>query len=185
VNAKRNRYYALVRKYESQGNFKKANRIKENNLGKKKYDRLKEKHDSTVKSDINYSLNQFFSIEKPSDLIQEDLSFVSWKKKFSKEIKRKLTRWIKGYVKERIEFKCSILGVNYHNVNAAYTSQLCHQCGHFGKRNEDLFTCENCGEMHADINASKNILARLHDPEIDLYTNYKTVKKILESRISA
>ena len=95
--------------------------------------------------------------EKPSDVIQEDLSFVSWNDKFPKQVKRKLSRWIKGYIKERLEFKCDVLGIKHHKVNAAYTSQVCYKCHYFGKRNDDVFTCSNCGNMHADINASHNI----------------------------
>lgn len=182
VNAKRNRIYAQIKKCEETGDIEKANRIRENNFGKKKYNRQKAKFDATTKSTINLALNQFFKTEKPSDVIQEDLSFVSWNKKFPKKTKRQLSRWIKGYVRERIEFKCEVWGVRHHKVNAAYTSQVCYLCKKFGKRNGDIFTCEKCGGTHADINASRNVLDRWKDKEITLYTNYKTVKKILEAR---
>jgi ribosomal protein S17 len=58
INAKRNRFHALYKKYVEQGNFKKAGVIKENNLGKVKYNSHKEKNDQRVKSYINFSLNQ-------------------------------------------------------------------------------------------------------------------------------
>ncbi|MFD3447934.1 zinc ribbon domain-containing protein [Microbacteriaceae bacterium 4G12] len=185
VNAKRNPYYALVRKYEAEGNLVKANTIRTNNLGKKKYNKQKKKHDATVKSYINDSLNQFIFSEKPSDMIQEDLSFVSWNDKFPKHVKRKLSRWIKGYIKDRLEYKAELYKIKIHKVNAAYTSQVCYKCGCFGHRNVDVFTCTKCGEIHADINASHNIKERKNDKEITLYTNYKTVKQILENRITA
>ncbi|KAA9031720.1 zinc ribbon domain-containing protein [Niallia endozanthoxylica] len=182
-NAVRNQYWALAKKYEAEGQVEKAQNIWKNNFGKKKYHHQKLKHDMTVKSVINFSLNQFFLIERPSMVISEDLSFVSWNDKFPKSVKRKLSRWIKGYVRKRIEFKCNVWHVEYQLVNAAYTSQTCHKCGEFGNRQGDIFKCKNCGNMHADINASHNIKQRKDDKEIKQYTSYKEVKKILEERI--
>ena len=181
-NKLRNPYWALAKKYEKEGNFKKAQNIWKNNFGKIKYKKQKGKHDATVKSYINFSLNQFFIMEKPSMIISEDLSFVSWKDKFPKHIKRKLSRWIKGYVKERIEFKCKVWGVEYQLVNAAYTSQICHKCGKFGTRKLDNFECPSHGKIHADINAGNNIKQRKNDHEIKRFTPYKEVKKILKER---
>ena len=66
----------------------------------------------------------------------------------------------------------------------AYTSQICSKCGRFGVRDGDSFVCDNCGEIHADINASINILERKYDKEIKMFTSYKKVKEILESRIA-
>jgi putative transposase len=181
-NKLRNPYWALAKKYEKEGNFKKAQNIWKNNFGKKKYKKQKERHDAKVKSYINFSLNQFYTIEKPSMIISEDLTFVTWKDKFPKHVKRKLSRWIKGYVKERIEFKCEVWGVEYKVVNAAYTSQFCHKCEKFGSRSLDVFECSTCGKMHADLNAGNNIKQRKSDKEINLFTPYKKVKNILEER---
>ncbi len=46
-----------------------------------------------------------------------------------------------------------------------------------------MFVCPKCNKVHADINASKNILNRKYDKDITLYTNYKKVKDILEKRV--
>lgn len=182
VNQKRNQYYALARKYEENGNKEKAEQIRKNNLGKKKYNHLKNKHGATVKSYINHSLNQFFYTERPSSVITEALDFVSWDDRYPAHVKRKLSRWIKGYIQERIEFKTDSWNVYLYNVNAAYTSQICNDCGSFGVRKGDSFTCPSCDHKHADINASKNILDRKNDKEIELYTPYKKVKEILIKR---
>ncbi len=64
VNAQRNRFWALYNQYIEQDNIEKANKIKENNLGKVKYNHNKLKHDQTVKSYINYSLNQLIKERK-------------------------------------------------------------------------------------------------------------------------
>jgi transposase len=181
-NKLRNQYWALAKKYEKEGNLKKTQNIWKYNFGKKKYNCQKEKHDATVKSYINFSLNHFFYEEKPSMVFSEDLSFVSWNDKFPKYLKRKLSRWIKGYIKKRVEFKCEVWGIEYKLVNAAYSSQICHKCGSFGKRNLDVFECPSCGEMHADINAAINLKQRKDDKQIKPFTPYKDVKKILEGR---
>ena len=183
VNSNRNRIYAKYLIYLESGNFKKANTIKDHNLGKKKYFKAKHRHDERVKSYINYSLNNLLKEEKPREIVMEQLDFVSWDDRFSKSVKRKLSRWIKGYIRERIEYKCDLNSIKYTYINPAYTSKTCNICGSFGNRNGDIFTCPKCGKVHSDINASKNILKRKTDEEITLYTPYKKVKEILLNRV--
>ena len=88
-----------------------------------------------------------------------------------------------GYIKERLEYKCDYNSIKYTYINPAYTSKMCNICGQFGIRNGDVFTCPKCGKVHADSNASKNILNRKYDKEISLYTPYSKVKEILEGRV--
>jgi putative transposase len=49
-------------------------------------------------------------------------------------------------------------------INPAYTSQICHACGHIAsasRENQAVFRCVACGHCdHADINAAKNIADR-------------------------
>lgn len=89
----------------------------------------------------------------------------------------------------RVEYYCQQYGIDFKDVNPAYTSQYCPNCGQhftvrFGKHNEKTL-CPNCGEMDCNIAASKNILARATDKEITLYTPYKKVKAILDQRIAS
>jgi IS605 OrfB family transposase len=48
-------------------------------------------------------------------------------------------------------------------INPAYTSQICHACGHCAAENREsqaVFRCRACGHAdHADVNAAKNIAA--------------------------
>jgi putative transposase len=48
-------------------------------------------------------------------------------------------------------------------IDPAYTSQICHACGHCEARNREsqaVFRCRACGHTdHADVNAAKNIAA--------------------------
>jgi len=183
-NKQRNRFWALYNKHLKENNLIKANNIKKNNLGKIKYNHHKNKHDQTVKSYINHSIRQLINIEKPTEIIMEQLNFTSWNKKYPKSIKRKLSRWIKGYIRERLEYLCSYYDINITYINPAYTSRTCNICDSFGERKGDVFTCPKCGKLHADINASKNILNRKYDKEITLYTPFKKVRDILEKRVN-
>jgi transposase len=115
-------------------------------------------------------------------LVVEELTFQYWKDKIPKPIKAKLSRWIKGYIQQRLEFICQKEGISLENVNPAYTSQICHHCGRFGKRNGKTFVCPECGKIDADINAAHNIKNRYNDKEIKRYTPYKKVKEILVKR---
>lgn len=167
-NAERNKYYALYNKYQNEGKTKKAENILKNNLGKKKYNKHKNRHDSTVKSYINHEISKFIDNDKPSEIVIEDLTFVSWKNRFPRHIKRKLSRWIKGYINERINYKAGLNNIKVTTVNSAYTSKICNRCKTFGTRNNDIFECPRCGKLHADNNAADNIKDRKYDKEINL-----------------
>ena len=184
VNSQRNRFYALYNQYKKDGNIKKADNILKCNLGKLKYNHNRKKHDQNVKSYINHSLNSLIQNERPKEIVMEKLDFARWDDRYPKSVKRKLSRWIKGYIKERLEYKCDLNRIEYTYINPAYTSQVCNICGSFGKRNGDLFKCSYCGETHADLNAAINILNRKYDEHITLYTPYTKVRNILEKRIS-
>ena len=68
--------------------------------------------------------------------------------------------------KRQLEYKLGWNGGLFIEVNPAYTSQTCSQCGHVHKDNRQTqsnFTCVACGHHeHADLNAAKNILAAGH-----------------------
>ena len=182
-NSQRNRFYALYKKYISEDNTKKAQNIFENNLGKKKYKQHKNKYCETVKSFINKNINSLIKVEAPKEIVMENLDFVNWNNKYPKSVKRQLSRWIKGYIRERLEYKCDYNNIKYSYINPAYTSKVCSVCNSFGERVGEEFRCSRCGNMNADYNASVNILNRLNDKEINLYTNYKNVKTILQNRL--
>ena len=54
-----------------------------------------------------------------------------------------------------------------------------------GKRVGDKFYRVNGEVLQADVNAARNILARLYDHEISRWTPYQKVKSILLKRIQA
>lgn len=69
------------------------------------------------------------------------------------------------------------------HVNAAYTSQVCHRCGCFGRRAGDRLHCNLCGVVwQADVNAAINVLRRNGDPDITLCTPHRVVRQIVQAR---
>lgn len=76
--------------------------------------------------------------------------------------------------------------INIEEINAAYTSQMCSNCGFFfNKRisDNDTFNCINCDKgVNVHCNSANIVLNRLSDKEITLYTPYLKVKKILLDR---
>ena len=73
-NKNRNKLRSLAEKYEESGDLIKAEIIKKNNLGKKKYFHQKEINLNEIKRIINLSLNHFIKEERPAVLGIEDLT---------------------------------------------------------------------------------------------------------------
>ncbi|WP_455423342.1 zinc ribbon domain-containing protein [Acidithrix ferrooxidans] len=82
-------------------------------------------------------------------------------------------------------------GSGIKTVNAAYTSQTSPNptCGYvsFDNRSGDVFHCRNpywdCNwQGDADHVASMNIKSRIQDHQIDRFTPYTEVRKILDAR---
>lgn len=171
---------------------KKRNRArsKGNATGNKRYLKAKKRHRAYLDSQISHAVYTMLLTEKPSLIVKENLTFtktkIKSKDKSKAKIHRYLSSWLKGELNDRIEYLCQKYGIGFEDVNPAYTSQYCPNCGHkfltrYGKHHS-LTLCKNCGEMNANISASKNILKRKDDKEINLYTPYKKVQEILEQR---
>ena len=125
-------------------------------------------------------------MDKADELVTEDLTFVvKSKSRYSKDMKRRLSGWVKGMIAKCLKDISKRRGATLHVVNAAYTSQICHQCEAFGRRVGDVFYCSECKvEYDADYNAAINILKRLYDREIGLYDKTDKIRKLLEYRNS-
>ncbi len=85
------------------------------------------------------------------------------KRRLNKSMRRSIGRWNVRYWLNRLEMTCQDRNVSFRTVSPAYTSQMCSACGHVdrGNRNGEVFKCLKCGhEANADVQASKNILAR-------------------------
>lgn len=186
----RNKLWAIMKKARESGNFIKANNIKANNLGNKKLNKQKEIMKAELKEKI-YSAAKKIA-QKASIIAIEDLTFKTKAKngkkaKKGKRTNRLLSSWIKGVIDEAIIKYCFIYGTKLVYVNAAYTSQgdSRYDCALMGTRIGDSFIGFDEVVLDADINAAINILARLYDSEINLYTSAEKVKEILTKRANA
>jgi IS605 OrfB family transposase len=151
------------------------------NLGRKKLDKQLNKHQSHVKTIVYNAVNRV--VDKAKVIATEDLTTPIAGKKFSKEVSRRLSSWTKGVIAQAIENVSRRRGSTVHYVNAAYTSQIDSRNGTLlGKRSGDKFYCENGEVLQADVNAARNVLARLYDREIGRWTPYQQVKSILLKR---
>ena len=181
----RNKLWAIMKKAREAGDIKKANNIKFNNLGNKKLNRQKEVMKIELKEKI-YSAAKVLA-QKASIIAIEDLTFKTKSKGKFKKVNRRLSSWIKGVIDEAIIKYCFIYGTKLVYVNAAYTSQgdSRFNCALMGTRIGDSFIGFDEVVLDADINAAINILARLYDSEINLYTSAEKVKEILTKRADA
>jgi putative transposase len=63
--------------------------------------------------------------------------------------------------KQKLKSKCELYGIAYHEVNEAYTSQMCWKCGRVRKANRihrGLYRCDICKTaINADVNGAINI----------------------------
>ena len=172
-------YWNLYRKFLKSEQTSKAENVLINNLGKTKFNKFSEKIREKSRSYINHELELFFEREKPTEIIKEDLTWEKLNgKNKGKNFNRIISRWEKGYLDSQIEWKAEQRGIRITNVNPAYTSQICHICDSFGKRDGETFACPHCGnEMDSDVNAAHNIMKRKQIKEINIYTSASKVKE--------
>jgi len=178
----------LKKKYQRRNKLKNIAKKKpwviKHNLGRKKLNKQSVKHQSCVRTIVHEAVNQV--IDKAAVIVTEDLTSPIAGNKFGKNVSRRLSSWTKGVIASATENVSRRRGSTVIYVNAAYTSQMDSCDGSLsGKRRGEKFYRENGEVLQADINAARNVLARLHDSEISRWMPYKQVKAILLKRTSA
>jgi putative transposase len=86
---------------------------------------------------------------------------------------RRVHGWSFDQIRSFVEYKAEERGCTVVAVDPRHTSQLCSRCGHTARNNRrsrGWFQCRACGfQLHADLNASRNIAAKyrasLSNPE--------------------
>ena len=162
----------------------KARHIRRNNLRAARARRAAARDRAALRQQTDTALNRLFR-EYPqiSSLAVEDLRFRGGHS--GRSLNRRLARWLKGYLHERLTYKAELNGVELKVVSAAYTSQTCPHCWFASANNRrgDNFLCGNCGYTgSADAVAATNILRRGSDSAITQFTPLAVVKQILEER---
>ena len=92
----------------------------------------------------------------------ENLKYVKHNRRgtFSRQHNRRLSHWQYDSIVHLLEQYCEEHGVRLERKNPAYTSQYCHQCGKWDRRNRvaDQFKCVHCGYPdQSDGNAALNL----------------------------
>lgn len=184
TNKHRNRLHALEKKYRKAGNILKAERIKKNNLGRKKIDARRNKTQRQLSTIAYQSVHTI--VDKAAVVVSEDLTSPIVKKQPWKKFNRRMSSWAKGVLADALDSVCEQRKAKHVLVNGAYTSQMDSTNGLLeGKRVGDRFYRNNGDVLQADHNAALNVLARLDDGEISRYTPYREVRRILLARSPA
>ena len=159
----------------------KREKIVRNNLGRKKMDSRRRKHKARVRDILFKSAHSV--VDKASTIAAEDLTSPISGKSYGKNQNRRMSAWVKGELSEAITSASQRRGSALRMVNCSYTSQTDSRYGILlGSRRGDAFYCFDGVVLDADHNAARNILARLDDPDIRLYTPYSDVRRILLER---
>lgn len=78
-----------------------------------------------------------------------------------KDNRARYSNWAFSQLRQFMTYKAKMAGVKLEQVDPAYTSQRCFECGHTERANrksQSEFLCCACGHSnHADQNAAKNI----------------------------
>lgn len=111
-------------------------------------------------TDINHCISKQIVQSNYTVFALEDLTNIRMQKRRGKEFNRKLNNWAFYELEQFIRYKAENIGKSVIFIDPKYTSQKCSKCGYIHKdnRNGPQFLCQNCGfELHADLNASRNI----------------------------
>lgn len=164
-NRERHKVYAAYIQNAENGDMQKAREIEENNLGKCKYDRQKERERERTKTFINSEINKMIAIEKPARIVITAPVTKNKTKIHAKRTNRELVRSFNGYIRERLEYKCRVNSIELAEINSKGTGTECSACGAEGKRQGREFICESCG-FHTTIayNCARNIKQKYLEP---------------------
>lgn len=179
----RNKLHALEKKHREQGNITKADRIRNNNLGRKKLDARRERTQQHLRTIAYQAVHRV--VDKAALVASEDLTApikttVQWR-----QYNRRMSGWAKGVLAQALDEVCTQRGAVHVTVNAAYTSQMDSFTGLLeGKRVGDKFYRANGDVIQADYNAARNVRHRLYDPDITRFMPHLEVRRILLSRSS-
>ena len=132
-------------------------------------------HIANMRKDFLHKLSKQYS--ENQTVVVEDLKIKNMTKatkgtvekpsknaKAKRGLNRSITQQSWGMFFELLEYKLKENGGELIKIDPRYTSQTCNKCGHISKENrqsQSKFVCTSCGHTaNADINASKNILAK-------------------------
>jgi IS605 OrfB family transposase len=108
------------------------------------------------------------SAQPGATIVLENLTNIRTRSKIRKQTKtsRRVHSWSFAQIKSFVAYKAEERGCTVAGVDPRHTSQACSCCGHTARNNRrsrGRFVCRVCGfELHADLNAARNIAAKYH-----------------------
>jgi putative transposase len=108
------------------------------------------------------------SAESGGTIVLENLTDIRKRTNIRKRTatSRRVHSWSFAQLKSFVVYKAEERGCTVVAVDPRHTSQMCSCCGHTARNNRrsrGRFVCQKCGyELHADLNAARNIAAKYH-----------------------
>ena len=136
------------------------------------YQARKKKMDAALKNYVNMELNRMLDREKPKVVYMAKLPrnpgmHTSARHRDAKQLTKGagdthlLRMWKKGFVTERLQWKCQKNGIKLVEVIGKGIGRGCSSCGQSGYTAGEKFKCPVCGfEENKKINGAKNALNR-------------------------
>jgi IS605 OrfB family transposase len=161
-----------------------ARRIRRRNLRGVRSARAGSRDRARLAQQAGTVLNELFRAHPDIAVLHvESLHFTG--SKFSRAMRMRFHRWLKGYLHRSLEHKAQLHGVRLNVVNAAWTSLTCPRCGYPSRNNRSVerFVCGSCSYAgFADAVAATNVLMRGSDRAIARFMRKDRVEHILTTR---
>ena len=107
---------------------------------------------------INSEINRMLKTEKPAKIVITKPVIKNKTKIYSASVNRRLTRSFRGYIRERLVYKCRVNSIELVEINSCGTGTICSECGAEGKRQGKEFICKSCGlQTTIALNSARNI----------------------------
>jgi len=179
------RFYDTLLRFDTLITTLASNRQKQGlRIRSSRYDKLVNRLRAYLENEINRCLNRLVTLYIPAEIVVERLDFRH--PKLSKRMNRLISNFGKSIIKAKLASLSEEYGIIVTESNAVYSSQECSVCGYIDKKNrkdQAVFKCRFCGtNLHADVNAARNHLARSSCGVINVYKSKKVVLHILVSR---
>ena len=134
-----------------------------------------------LKNEVCRIVNRVIELYKPGMIVIEDLNFQN--QGLSRRLNRIIGNFGLGTLHKKLDAIAEEFSVEIVKVNPTYTSQECNKCHYVAKENRvnrDRFECRLCGrKAHADVNGSRNVIARSSCGDITVYIKRKKILDIL------
>lgn len=147
-----------ISKYILKENYQNGKR---NRSKTQKYTAYKTKMEMALKNYVNMEINKMLALEKPGVIYMAKLPRNPGMRIKGTGDTHFLRMWRKGFVTERLQWKCQKDGIRIIEVIGKGISAECSICGQKGYVKGETFQCRVCGfEENKKVNGARNALNR-------------------------